>query len=97
MPDDSALLLAHMLLRCLYTKILVHTRQLLHAGIEEQEIVHKFNESLLFADFEEVLVQFEPAIVRFVFLPIEKILLRCADCAVLQTFGVIASENDLHS
>ena len=46
-PDDAALLLAHMLLRGLDAEILVHARQLLDAAVEEHEVVHQLDQPVL--------------------------------------------------
>ena len=39
--------LAHMLLRGLDAEILVHARQLLHAAVEEHEVVHQLDQPVL--------------------------------------------------
>ena len=41
------LLLAHVLLRRLDAEILVHARQLLHAAVEEHEVVHQLDQPVL--------------------------------------------------
>ena len=43
-PDDAALLLAHVRLRRLDAEILVRPRQLLHAAVEEHEVVHQLDQ-----------------------------------------------------
>ena len=48
------------------------------------------------AHLEQVLVELEAAVVRLVFLPLQEILLRRADRAVLQALGVVAGEDELH-
>ena len=40
MPDDPALLLAHVLLRGLDAEVLMNAGQLLDAAVEEYEVVH---------------------------------------------------------
>ena len=85
-----------MLLRGLDAEILVHARQLLHAAVEQHEVVHQLDQPLLGAHLEQVLVQLEAAVVRLVFLPLQEILLRGADGAVLQPLGVVAREDELH-
>ena len=90
------LLLAHMLLGGLDAEILVHARQLLHAAVEEHEVVHQLDQPVLAAHLEQILVQLEAAVVLLVFLPLQEILLRRADGAVLQALGVVAGEDELH-
>ena len=46
-PDDAALAFAHMLLRRLDAEILVHARQLLHAAVEQHEVVHQLDQPVL--------------------------------------------------
>ena len=58
--------------------------------------MHQFDQPLLLADLEQILVQLEAGVVRFVFLPLEEILLRRADGAVLQPLGIVAGEDELH-
>ena len=45
------------------------------------------------AHLEQVLVQLEAAVVRLVLLPLQEVLLRRADGAVLQPLGVVAGED----
>ena len=85
-----------MLLRGLDAEILMRPRQLFDAAVEEHEVVHQLEQPLLGAHLEQVLVELEAAVVLLVFLPPEKILLRRADRAVLQAFGVVAGEDELH-
>ena len=51
---------------------------------------------VLGAHLEQILVQLEAAVVRLVLLPLQEILLRRADGAVLQPLGVVAGEDELH-
>ena len=46
-PDDAALVGVDVLLRGLDAEVLVHARQLLHAAVEEHEVVHQLDEPLL--------------------------------------------------
>ena len=85
-----------MLLRGLDAEILVHPRQLLDAAVEQHEVVHQLDQPVLAAHLEQVLVQLEAAVVRFVLLPLQEILLRRADGAVLQALGIVAGEDELH-
>ena len=85
-----------MLLRRLDAEILVHARQLLHAAVEQHEVVHQLDQPVLAAHLEQVLVELEAAVVRLVLLPFEEILLLRADGAVLQPLGVVAGEDELH-
>ena len=78
-PDDAALLLPHVRLRRLDAEILVHARQLLHAAVEEHEVVHQLDQPVLRAHLEQVLVQLEAAVVLLVLLPLQEVLLRRAD------------------
>ena len=86
----------HVLLRGLDAEVLVHARQLLHAAVEEHEVVHQFDQPVLVAHLEQILVQLEAAVVLLVFLPLQEILFRRADGAVLQALGVVAGEDELH-
>ena len=95
-PDDAALVLSDMLLCCLDAEILVHSRQLLHTAIEEHEVVHQLDQPVFAAHLEQVFVQLEAAVILLVFLPLEEILLRRADSAVLQALGIIACKDELH-
>ncbi len=85
-----------MRLRGLDAEILVRARQLLHAAVEQHEVVHQLDQPVLAAHLEQVLVQLEAAVVRFVFLPLQEVLLRRADGAVPQPLGVVAGEDELH-
>ena len=95
MPDDAALLLAHTVLGGLHAEVLVHTRQLLHATVEEHEVVHQLQQPMLGASLEEVFVQLVATVVGFVFLPCQKVLLGRSYGPVLHPLGVVASEDDL--
>ena len=46
-PDDAALLLAHVRLRRLDAEVLVRPRQLLDAAVEEHEVVHQLDQPVL--------------------------------------------------
>jgi hypothetical protein len=48
------------------------------------------------AHLEQVLVELEAAVVLLVLLPLQEILLRCADGAVAQPLGIVAGEDELH-
>ena len=85
-----------MRLRGLDTEVLVDARQLLHPAVEQHKVVHQFDQSVLAAHLEQVLVQLEAAVVRFILLPLHEVFLRRADGAVLETFGVVAGQADLH-
>ena len=50
----------------------------------------------LLAHLEQILVQLEAAVVLLVLLPLQEVLLRRADGAVLQPLGVVAGEDELH-
>ena len=58
--------------------------------------MHQLDQPIFGAHLEEVFVQLEPGVVLFVFLPTQEILLLCTDRAVLQSFGIIAREDELH-
>ena len=83
-------------LRRLDAEILMHPRQLLHAAIEEHEIVQELDEPLLAAHLEQILVELEARVVRLVFLPLEEILLGRSDRPVAQALGIVPGEDDLH-
>jgi hypothetical protein len=95
-PDDAALLVADMALRRLDAEILVRARQLLHPAVEQHKVVHEFDQPALVAHLEQILVQLEAAVVRLVLLPLEEILFRRADGAVLQPLGIVAGKDELH-
>jgi len=95
-PDDAALALVGVPLRGLDAEILVHSRHLLDAAVEQHEIVHQLDQPILAAHLQQVLVQLVAAVVGLVFLPLQEELLRCIDGAVLQTFRVIAGKHELH-
>ena len=95
-PDDAALIGVDALLRRLDAEILMHTRELLHAAIEKNEIVQQLDETLLAAHLEKILVELEACVVRLVLLPLEEILLGRSDRPIAQTFGIVARENDLY-
>ena len=82
-------------LRSLHADILVHARQLLYAAVEQHKIVEQFDEPLLAAHLEQVLIELEPAVIGFVLFPFQEVLFGSADRPVTQAFGVIAGENDL--
>jgi hypothetical protein len=87
---------ADVLLRRLDAEVLVHPRQLLHAAVEQHEVVHQLDQPRLGAHLQQVLVELEAAVVGLVFLPLQEVLLRRADGAVLQPLGVVAREDELH-
>ena len=74
----------------------MHSRQLLHPAIEEHEVVHQFEQPLLGAHLEQVLVELEAAVVCFVLFPLEEILFLRLDRAVLQSLGIVPGEEELH-
>ena len=74
----------------------MHPRQLLHAAIEEHEIVQELDEPFLAAHLEKILVELEARVVRLVLLPFEEILLGRSDRPVAQAFGIVPGEDDLH-
>jgi len=96
MPDDAALALMHMLLRGLDAEILMHARQLFPAAVEQHKVVHQLNQPRLVAHLKQVLVDLEATVVLFILFPREEILLFGANGAVLQAFGIVAGEDDLH-
>ena len=55
-----------------------------------------YDQAALAAHLEQVFVELEAAVVLLVFLPLEEVFLRRADGAVLQAFGVVAGEDELH-
>src|SRR5207249_8805067 len=69
-PDDATLLLAHMLLCGLDAEVLVHTRQLLHATVEQHKVVHQLDEATFLAQLEQILVELEAAVFLLVLLPL---------------------------
>ena len=81
-PDDTTLAVADVLLRCFNAKVLMHPRHLLNAAIEQHKVVHQLYQSILAAELEQILIELETAVVFFVFLPLEEILLGRFDCAV---------------
>ena len=85
-----------MLLRRLDAEILMHARQLLHAAVEQHEVVHQLDQPLLAAHLEQILVELEAAVVGLVFLPAEEVFFRRADGAVLQPLRIVAGEDELH-
>ena len=94
-PDDAALSLTDMLLRGFDAKILMSARQFLDA-VEQNEVVHQFEQAILLAELEQVFVQFEAGVVFFVFLPLEEVFFLGADGSVLQSFAVVAGKDELH-
>ena len=58
--------------------------------------MHQLDQPLFGAHLEEVFVQLEAGVVLFVFLPPQVILLLRAEGAILQSFGIIARENELN-
>ena len=96
MPDDAALVLVHMFLRGLDAEILVHAGQLLHAAVEQHEVVHQLDEAGLAAHLQQVLVQLVAAVVGLVFLPGQEEFLRRANGAVLHAFGIVTRHHQLH-
>ncbi len=96
MPDDAALLPGHVGLGGLDAEVLVGPRQLLHATIEEDEVVHQLQKAVLAAEPEQVLVELEAGVVLLVLLPREEVLLGRSDRAVAQALGVIAGQDQLH-
>ena len=44
------------------------TRQLLHAAVEQHKVVHQLDQPIFTAHLEQVLVQFEAAVVRLILL-----------------------------
>src|SRR5713101_2716494 len=94
-PDDSALPVARMRLRGLDAEILVSARQLLPSAVEDHEVVHQFDQPVLAAHLQEVLVQLEAAVVALVLLPLQEVLLLRIDGAIPHPLGVVAGENEL--
>jgi hypothetical protein len=70
-------------------------RQLLHAAAEQHEVVDQLQQPALLAQLEQILVQLEAAVVRLVLLPLQEVLFRRADGAILQPLRVVAGKQDL--
>ena len=85
-----------MLLRGFEAKVLVHTRQFFDAVVKQHKVMHQLQQALLAAQLAQILVQLVAAVVRLVFLPRQKVFGGRANGAVLQPFGVIARQNQLH-
>jgi hypothetical protein len=51
----------------------VRAREFLDSAIEEDEVVDQFEEAILLAELEQVLVQLEAGVILFVFLPVEEV------------------------
>ena len=96
MPDDAALALAHMLLSRFDTEVLMDTRQFLDTAIEQYEIVDQLDQPSFMAELQQVLIQFEAAIVLFVLFPLQKEFFLRADRAVLEPFGIVPGEYELN-
>ena len=95
-PDNAALAFAHVALGGLDAEILVDARQFFNAAIEEHEIVQQFDEPLLGAHLEQVLIELEAGVVLFVLLPLQEVLFFGTDSPVAQPFGIASGEDELH-
>ena len=58
--------------------------------------MHQLDEPRLVAQLEQILVQLEAGVVLLVLLPLQEILFLGAHGAVLQPFGIVAREDQLH-
>jgi len=95
-PDDAALERLHVRLRRLDAEVLVDPRQLFHAAVEDHEVVDQFEEPVLPAHLQEVLVEFVAGVVCLVLLPRQEVLFLGSDGTVAEPLGIIAGEDDLH-
>ena len=95
MPDDPSLVVAYTLLGFFDTEILVDAREFFSPPIEEDEVVHQFDDPLLSADFQEIFVELEATIIGLILLPPEKQFLLGFDGPILQPFGVVSCEHEL--
>ena len=95
-PEDAALVGVDVRLRGLESEILVHARQLLLAAVEQDEIVHQFDQAGFIAELQQILVEFVAAVIGLIFLPIKEVFFLSLDCAVLQPFRIVACKHELH-
>ncbi len=93
-PDDAALPLTDMFLRGFDAEVLMGARKFLDA-IEQNEVVHQFDEAIFLAELEQVFIQFEAGVILFVFLPVEEVFFRCGNCPIFQAFAIIARKYEL--
>ena len=93
-PDDPALASLRVLLRGAHTEVLVVPAELLHPGVEHDEIVDQLQEARLATELDKRAVQRVLDGARF--LPREVVLLRRLDRAVAQALGVVAGHHPLH-
>src|SRR5947209_996898 len=77
-------------------RILMRSRQLLHAPIEKHEIMQELDEPSLAAHLQKILVELKVRVVRLVLLPFEEIILGRSDRPITQALGIVAGEDDLH-
>ena len=96
MPNDAAFTPLGKLLCRLNAEILVYARQLFHAAVKQYKIIHNFQQAFFIAQFQQILVQGQAAVVGLVFFPFEEELLRRANGAVTQTFRIVACANKLY-
>ena len=94
-PNDAAAALADVGLGGLEPEVLVGPGQLLDAAIEQDEVVDQFQEPVLAAHLEQVLVELGARIIVLVFLPPQEVLLFGLDGPEGQTLGVVSGENEL--
>lgn len=66
MPEDPPQPPADVLLRGPDAEVLVHPRRFLGPAVEQDEVVDQLEEPILATKLEQVLVELEPAVVRFV-------------------------------
>ena len=78
------------------SEILVYARQLLYPAVEQHEVVHQLDQSILGAHLQQIFVQLEAAVVLLVLFPPQKVFLRRPHSAVLQALRVVAGEDELH-
>ena len=96
MPDDPAFPPPQALLRGLDPRVLMNSRELLHSTVKENEVVNELEQPTLLAHQEQILVELEACVIRLILLPLEEVLLRGANRAVLHAFRIVAGEHDLH-
>ena len=85
-----------MLLGRLHSHVLVHPRQLLDPRIKEHKIVQQLNKPLLVAHLQQILIQLEARVIFLILLPLEVILFRRPNGAVLESLTVIPRKEILH-
>ena len=94
-PDDAATPLSYMLLGSLDAEVLMDPWQLFDATIKQYEVAQEFDQSVLATDLDQVFVELEAAVIGFIFLPAEEVLLWRLDGPVAQPFRIVASQHEL--